>query len=126
MSLIDVARGALPSRPVLAEYHAIGSMSGGTMLRHGRWKYCHYVGERPQLFDLEADPEELVDLATDPALAEVLAECDAALLAVVDPKRSMRGRRRGSANCSTPSADARLRSRVATLVSPPPLARGQR
>lgn len=86
VSLVDVARGAKPSRPVLAEYHAIGSRSGGTMLRHGRWKYCHYVGERPQLFDLESDPEELVDRATDPALAPVLAECDAALRAILDPE----------------------------------------
>jgi len=28
------------------------------MLRTGRWKYVHYVGDRPQLFDLERDPDE--------------------------------------------------------------------
>ena len=32
------------------------------MLRDERWKYIAYRGFRPQLFDLEADPHELVDL----------------------------------------------------------------
>ena len=35
------------------------------MLRFVKWKYCHYVAYRPQLFDLESDPEERVDLAGD-------------------------------------------------------------
>lgn len=41
------------------------------MLRDGRWKYVHWQDFRPQLFDLEADPAELVDLGLDPALAAV-------------------------------------------------------
>ena len=38
------------------------------MIRHGKWKYVYFVRypDRPELFDLEADPEELRDLATDP------------------------------------------------------------
>ena len=32
------------------------------MLRRGQWKLIHYVDMQPQLFDLAADPEELVDL----------------------------------------------------------------
>jgi choline-sulfatase len=86
VSLVDVAKGAKPGRPVLAEYHAIGSVSGGTMLRHGRWKYCYYVGLPPQLFDLEADPEELVDRAGDQSCAPVLAECEARLRSILDPE----------------------------------------
>jgi len=86
VSLVGVARGERPGRPVLAEYHAIGSVSGGTMLRHGRWKYCHYVGLPPQLFDLEADPEELVDRAGDRSCAPVLAECEARLRSILDPE----------------------------------------
>lgn len=41
------------------------------MLRTARWKYVHWQGFRPQLFDLEADPAELVDLGRDPACAGV-------------------------------------------------------
>jgi choline-sulfatase len=33
------------------------------MLRRGRFKYIHYLGFPPELFDLDADPEELSDLA---------------------------------------------------------------
>ena len=38
-----------------------------TMVRTQRWKYVHFEGFRPQLFDLEADPHELRDLGDDPA-----------------------------------------------------------
>ena len=46
---------------------------GRFMLRVGKWKYCHYVAYRPQLFDLESDPEELGDLAGDARFADILA-----------------------------------------------------
>lgn len=74
-----------PDRPVLSEYHAAGSNSAGFMLRVGRWKYHHYVGFAPELFDLETDPEELHDLAGDPAHAETLARMRAALGRICDP-----------------------------------------
>ena len=32
------------------------------MLRTERWKYVHYKGFPPQLFDLQEDPNEFVDL----------------------------------------------------------------
>jgi arylsulfatase A-like enzyme len=32
------------------------------MLRTDRWKYVHFKGFRPQLFDLTEDPDEFVDL----------------------------------------------------------------
>ncbi len=42
-----------------------------TMVRSERWKYLAYDGFRPQLFDLENDPQELHDLGADPAYADV-------------------------------------------------------
>jgi arylsulfatase A-like enzyme len=39
------------------------------MLRAAQWKYVHWEGMRPQLFDVAADPQELVDLGADPRLA---------------------------------------------------------
>jgi len=36
------------------------------MVFDGRWKYVHVEQLRPMLFDLQTDPEELVDLATNP------------------------------------------------------------
>ena len=45
-----------------------------TMVRTADWKYIHYEGYRPQLFDLGADPHELRDLGAAPAHAAVRAE----------------------------------------------------
>ena len=84
-SLTDLAQGAKAQRPVLSEYHAIGCTGGATLLRQGRFKYCHYVDHPPQLFDLASDPEELQDLATSPAHRETLLACEAALRRVLNP-----------------------------------------
>lgn len=73
-------------RPIFSEYHAVGSVSGGCMLRKGRWKLNYYVDFSPELFDLENDPEELVDLANDYAYADVLQELESALRDICDPE----------------------------------------
>ncbi len=52
---------------------------GTTMLRTERWKYVYCDGFRPMLFDLAADPKELVDLGGDPAHGEVCAAFQARL-----------------------------------------------
>ena len=85
-SLIDLAHGGLASRPVLSEYHAIGSTSGATMYRFGPWKYCHYVGHPAQLFHLENDPQELHDLATEPGAQDALRACEVSLRSHLDPE----------------------------------------
>lgn len=84
-SLFDLADGADPDREVLCEYHAVGAAASAFMLRRLNLKYVHYVGMRPQLFDLAADPDETRDLAFDPAWAPMLAECEARLRARLDP-----------------------------------------
>ena len=85
-SLLDIARGHEPNRAVLSEYHDGGSTTGIFMIRLANWKYVHYVGERPQLFDLANDPREQSDLGTDPALAEVRASCETELRGILDPE----------------------------------------
>lgn len=86
-SLADIAK--LPvnlERQIFSEYHAVGAVSGGYMLRKGRWKFNYYMDFPPELFDLENDPEELVDLASDPNCAGVLKELKAALRDICDPE----------------------------------------
>jgi choline-sulfatase len=84
-SLWAIATGQHLERTVLSEYHAAGSITGSFMIRHGRWKYIHHVGFRPELYDLEADPGETTDLAERPDLASVLADCEARLRGLCDP-----------------------------------------
>jgi len=84
-SLFKLATGPAPDRSVLSEYHGMGSTTGAFMIRHGKYKYVHYVAYPPQLFDLEADPEELSDLAEKPEFAQVLAACRQRLYEICDP-----------------------------------------
>ena len=69
-----------------AEYHGLGASSAAFMMRRGRHKLVHYATADPQLFDLEADPGERVDLASDPTYAKVLADLTTDLRRVVDPE----------------------------------------
>jgi len=85
-SLFDLARGTAPRRTVLCEYHAAGGATGAFMIRHGPFKFVHYVGMRPMLFDLDRDPEERNDLATDPGYAGLVRDCLAQLRGIVDPE----------------------------------------
>lgn len=86
-SLLDLAAApADPEREIFSEYHAAGSNTGGYMLRKGRWKYHHYVGMRPELFDLVTDPQELVDRAGDADCTDILLSMEAALRRVCDPE----------------------------------------
>jgi choline-sulfatase len=86
-SLFDIALEPHdPDRVGFSEYHAVGAPSAGFMLTRGRFKYHHYVGYRPELFDLAADPEETRDLAPDPAYAAVVAQFEADLRSMLDPE----------------------------------------
>ena len=75
-----------PKRCIFGEYHAAGAISAAYMLRKDRYKYIHYVGFAPQLFDLHEDPEELNDLAADPASKDLLKAFEAELRTIVDPE----------------------------------------
>lgn len=84
-SLLDIANGQVPQRTILSEYHAAGAVCAAYMIRHGKYKYIHYAGLPPMLFDLEADPNEKVDLGRDAKYAATVKDCEAALRKVVDP-----------------------------------------
>lgn len=85
-SLLSIANDAQPDRIVISEFHDGGSTTGTFMLRLGRWKYVHYVGQPPQLFDLEVDRWESADLGQNPDYAHICQQCEAALRTVLDPE----------------------------------------
>lgn len=86
VSIARLANGEKPERTVLSEYHGMGSTTGAFAIRNGKYKYIHYAKYPPQLFDLEADPEEANDLSADPKFAAVRAECEAKLRAMLSPE----------------------------------------
>lgn len=71
VSLVPVAGGA-ERGPVPMEYAAEGTIAPMVGLRDGRWKYVRCEADPEMLFDLESDPQELRNVAGDPAHAEVL------------------------------------------------------
>ena len=74
-----------PEREIFSEFHALGAKTGLFMIRRGRYKYIHYAGHEPELFDLENDPEERRDLSRSPAHQAVLTDLKARLFDILDP-----------------------------------------
>jgi choline-sulfatase len=63
-----------PDTTVVGEYLAEGVLGPMVMIRRGRWKFIHTPSDPDQLFDLESDPLELANVASDDANAAVVDE----------------------------------------------------
>lgn len=85
-SLWDTANHEDTDRSVLSEYHAVGTQQATFMLRDARYKYIHHMGTAPQLFDMQADPDELVDLGADTGYAALCRSYEARLRTSLDPE----------------------------------------
>ncbi len=72
-SLLPHLTGGGAGQDVLGEYLAEGAVAPVVMLRRGAHKLIHSPGDPDQLYDVQADPDERVNRAADPALAGVLA-----------------------------------------------------
>ncbi len=87
-SLFSILKGTALRRTILSEYHAAGAATGAFLIRKGPYKYVHYVGMPPQLFDLDTDPQETRDLAADPGYCGLVADCEEVLRRIVDPEKA--------------------------------------
>ena len=80
-SLVPVAAGQGRQNPVRMEYAAEASYAPMVALREGKWKYTRCALDPEQLFDLDADPHELTNLAiasdAPDALNDLRAKADA-------------------------------------------------
>ncbi|MGI9378791.1 MAG: sulfatase/phosphatase domain-containing protein, partial [Methyloligellaceae bacterium] len=86
-SLIDIAQADTDSERIsFSEYHGAGSISAAFMIRRGRFKYVHYTNFDPELFDLETDPEEQVNLAADKKYSATVSMFSDILHSILDPQ----------------------------------------
>ncbi len=86
-SILPIAEGLkYEPRLAISEFHANASITGGFMLRKGNFKLIYYVGYKPQLFNLNKDPHELVDISENPAYAYTLAEMIEELRRIMNPE----------------------------------------
>ncbi|HEU4922568.1 MAG TPA: sulfatase-like hydrolase/transferase [Burkholderiales bacterium] len=113
----------IPERTVLSEYHASSSRSGEYMIRHGKWKYVYFVRypDRPELFDLDSDPEELKDLGRDPNHEQAKKECHEKLLGMLNPEEvDRRAKRRQAELVAAHGGREAVIRRGSFAYSPPP------
>ena len=66
-TLVPLAHGQAGRATGAMDYAAEGSYAPLVSLRYGRWKYNRCLLDPDQLFDLEVDPQERVNLANLPA-----------------------------------------------------------
>ena len=83
-SLMPLAAGTDAGHPgvVFSEYHSNFQQTGSFMLRKGPWKYLTHAGYRPQLFNLDDDPDELDDRAEE--VPDLASQLDAELNQIAD------------------------------------------
>ena len=71
-SLVGLGKGETRTTPVAMEYAAEASYAPMVSLRDGQWKFTQCQLDADQLFDLDADPHELRNLAQDPDYQDVV------------------------------------------------------
>ena len=87
-SILPLMRGhrTAGSEVAICDYLAIGPCVPCRMIRKGRFKYIYTHGHPALLFDLEEDPQELTNLADDPALADVVSDLHGHLMNGWEPE----------------------------------------
>lgn len=78
--------GRQVSRPCFAEYHANYSKNGSFMLRDGAMKLIYHVDMPSQLFDLENDPIEAIDMIATGSNSAIASEMERKLRSICNPE----------------------------------------
>jgi len=82
-SLAPIVQGEAAGWPdeTFSEHYPSHGVPPTRMVRRGPWKLVHFDGYRPQLFNLDDDPNEWNDLGEDPQHGQVRDELHARVLA---------------------------------------------
>ena len=119
-SLLRLANSPSEDRAALSEFHTYGP-DAFYMLRTLTHKYVHYVGAPSQLFDLDADPDELNDLGTANSAAGLRATLEDRLRSMVDPEAADRDAKADqAAMIELYGGEAVLRAKSPAAFTPPP------
>ncbi|MEC7764113.1 MAG: choline-sulfatase [Pseudomonadota bacterium] len=78
-NLVDIANGIGTDRFICAEYTSEGTIEPCFMLVKGGYKFIWAEQDGAMLYDLNTDPNELVDLSTSPEHTHVMAEMETEL-----------------------------------------------
>ena len=84
-SLFATLANPSDARTVFSEYHTVGTEDAWYLLRNRRYKYVHFTGRSPLLYDMLEDPLELTNLAGRPEHADRVRGFAAELCALLDP-----------------------------------------
>ncbi|MEC0270091.1 sulfatase-like hydrolase/transferase [Paenibacillus anseongense] len=77
-----------------SEYHGNFFKQDWYMLVKDGYKFTYYVNDRPSLFNLEEDPQEMTDLAGEESYRELFHQFEVLLREIVDPEAvSLRAKR---------------------------------
>jgi choline-sulfatase len=80
--------GAQVESTVFAEM-SLKTRQPGFMIRHGDYKYCFYVNDMDELYDLRADPKEMMNLALLPQYREKRDDLKRQLFAWYQPQQAV-------------------------------------
>jgi len=107
ISLLPVLQGKKDpaDRTVFSEWHGTGFPCAWYMLANKKYKYIYYERYAPSLFDMEADPKELNDLALNPEYAETIKMFEAKLHKMLDPLETARLARKDQGMITTDGKD---------------------
>lgn len=83
-SLVGLCDGSDEDRTVFGQYMAEGSVAPIIMQRTGNVKFVHCAADPDQLYDLEADPNEQTNLASNASCATTVSEFRAGISARFD------------------------------------------